>query len=382
MTPHAIPAASYARRIAAVQAAAQAEGVRALLIGVGPELEWLTGYEAKPLERLTMLVVPAEGDPAIVTPRLEVAAAEQAPGIGSGAVRIRSWLETEDPVDLVWESVPVGPAARLVVSDTLRAAFLLRLQAAFPDAVFGIASPVVGPLRRGKDAAEVALLRTAAQAADRVIVGLAGGRLVGRTEADVAAEVRTRLTDEGHDSASFWIVASGSRSASPHHDPDDRLIGAGEPLLLDIGGRLGGYASDITRTLWLTGADGPGPDATFATIHALVLAANQAATVAVRPGIAAQDLDRTARAVIDAGGYGAAFFHRLGHGIGLEGHEDPYLVEGNTSPLIAGDAFSIEPGIYLEGRYGVRIEDIVVCGPAGPDVLNEAPRELLVVSGL
>jgi len=379
---HAIPAGSYAVRIAATQAAARAQGVRALLIGVGPELEWLTGYEAKPLERLTMLVIPAHGDPVIVTPRLEVAAAEQAPGIGSGDVRIRSWLETDDPVDLVWESVPAGADAHLVVSDTLRAAFLLRLQAAFPDATFDIASPVVGPLRRAKDAAEIALLRTAAQAADRAVIGLAAGRLVGRTEADIAAEVRTRLVDEGHDSASFWIVAGGSRSASPHHEPDGRVIQAGEPLLLDIGGRLGGYSSDITRTLWVAGEDGAGPDDAFRRIHDLVLDANRAGRDAVRQGVPAQDVDRAARAVIDAAGHGADFFHRLGHGIGLEGHEDPYLVEGNAEPLIVGDAFSIEPGIYLEGRYGVRIEDIVVCAETGPDVLNEAPRGLLVVSGI
>jgi Xaa-Pro aminopeptidase len=382
VTPRDIPGSGYATRIAAAQAAARVHGVRALLIGVGPELEWLTGYEAKPLERLTMLVVPADGEPAIVTPRLEVAAAEQAPGIGSGGVRIRAWLETEDPVDLVWESVPAGAGGCLVVSDTLRAAFLLRLQAAFPDATFDVAGPVVGPLRRAKDATEVALLRAAAHAADRVVTGLAAGRLVGRTEADVAAEVRSRLVDEGHDSASFWIVASGARSASPHHEPDDRVIVAGEPLLLDIGGRRSGYASDITRTLWVGGPDDAGPDETFRTIHGLVLAANRAGRDVVRPGVAAQDVDRAARAVIDAAGYGPAFFHRLGHGIGLEGHEDPYLVEGNDSPLVQGDAFSIEPGIYLEGRYGVRIEDIVVCTEAGPDVLNEAPRDLMVVTGL
>jgi Xaa-Pro aminopeptidase len=329
-----------------------------------------------------MLVVPGEGDPTIITPRLEVGAAEQAPGIGSGGVRIRSWLETEDPVDLVGRSVAAGPGARLAVSDTLRAAFLLRLQAAFPDAAFEVASPVVGPLRRAKDAAEVALLRAAAHAADRAVMGLASGRLVDRSEADVAAEVRARLAAEGHDSASFWIVASGPRSASPHHEPDDRSIRAGEPLLLDIGGRLGGYCSDITRTLWVAGADGSGPDDEFRTIHGLVLAANEAGREAVRPGAPAQELDRAARAVIDTAGYGAAFFHRLGHGIGVEGHEDPYLVEGNTAPLVVGDAFSIEPGIYLEGRYGVRIEDIVVCTGTGADVLNEAPRQLLVVSGL
>ncbi len=342
----------------------------------------MTGYEAKPLERLTLLLVPAEGEASIITPRLEVGAAEQAPGIGSGGVRIRPWLETDDPVDLVWESVPAGPGARLAVSDTLRAAFLLRLQAAFVDAAFEVAGPVVGPLRRAKDATEVALLRQAAHAADRVVIALAAGRLVGRTEADVAAEVRARLVHEGHDSASFWIVASGPRSASPHHEPDDRVIVAGEPLLLDIGGRLGGYSSDITRTLWLTGGDGPGPDDQFRTIHRLVCEANAAGRDAVRPGVPAQDIDRAARAVIDRAGHGAEFFHRLGHGIGVEGHEDPYLVEGNTSPLVVGDAFSIEPGIYLEGRYGVRVEDIVVCSKTGADVLNEVTHELPVVSGL
>ena len=177
-------------------------------------------------------------------------------------------------------------------------------------------------------------------------------------------------------------MASGPRSASPHHDPDDRVIRAGEPLLLDIGGRLGGYSSDITRTLWVSGdEDSNGPDDIFRTIHGLVREANAAGRSAVRPGVAAQDVDRAARAVIEGGGYGAAFFHRTGHGIGLEVHEDPYIVEGNSAPLEVGDAFSVEPGIYLEGRYGVRIEDIVVCAADGADDLNEATRDLMVVSG-
>lgn len=377
-----IPASRYADRLARTAAAARAAGVKALLLGVGPELEWLTGYEAKPLERLTLLVVPAAGEPSIVVPRLEVGAAEAAPAIGGGAVRVRPWQETADPYDQVWEALPGERGARLAVSDTLRASFLLRLQATYPDARFEVAGPVVGALRRRKDEDEVVLLRAAAAAADRTIIGVARGRLIGRTEADVAAEVRARLVDEGHDSASFWIVASGPRSASPHHDPDDRLISAGEPLLLDIGGRRGGYCSDITRTIWLTGGDdAKGPDDTFRTIYGLVQEANAAGRAAVRPGIPAQVVDRAARAVIEAGGQGAAFFHRTGHGIGLEGHEDPYIVEGNADPLAVGDAFSVEPGIYLEGRYGVRIEDVVVCAPDGADVLNDAPRELLVLSG-
>jgi Xaa-Pro aminopeptidase len=282
----------------------------------------------------------------------------------------------------VWEAFPGGRGARLAVSDTLRASFLLRLQASYPDATFEVAGPVLGPLRRCKDDDEIALLRAASAAADRAIMGLVRGRLLGRTEADVAAEVRARLVDEGHDHASFWIVGSGPRSASPHHDPDDRVISPGEPLLLDIGGRRSGYCSDITRTVWVTGGDDArGPDDTFRTIYGLVHDANAAGRAAVRPGIAAQDVDRAARAVIETGGHGAAFFHRTGHGIGLEGHEDPYIVEGDTRPLEVGDAFSVEPGIYLEGRYGVRIEDIVVCAADGADVLTDAPRELLVISG-
>lgn len=373
----------FRERLARARDAAEAAGVQALLLGVGPELEWLTGYEAKPLERLTLLVVAADADPAIVVPRLEVAAAEAAPAIGAGHVRVVPWQETDDPMDAVWELLRAEPGARLAVSDTLRASFVLGLQGTFPGAAFELAGGVVGMLRRVKDADEVALLRLAAHAADRAVLGLAAGRLVGRTEADIAAEVRTRLVDEGHDSASFWIVASGPRSASPHHEPDDRVVRAGEPLLLDIGGRRAGYSSDITRTLWITGGDDAlGPDATFRTIHELVRAANAAGRDAVRPGVAAQDVDRAARDVIEATGHGPDFFHRLGHGIGLEGHEDPYLVAGNEAPLLVGDAFSIEPGVYLEGRYGVRIEDIVVCAEDGADVLNEATRELLVVSGV
>lgn len=378
----AIPAARYADRLARTAAAARAAGVRALLIGVGPELEWLTGYDAKALERLTLLVVPSDGDATIVAPRLEVAAAEAAAAIGAGAVRVRPWQESEDPYEHVWETLPDVPGARLAVSDTLRASFLLRLQATYPHAAFEVAGPVMGALRRIKDADEIELLRAAAGAADRTIMGLAAGRLVGRTEADVAAEVRARLVDEGHDTASFWIVASGPRSASPHHDPDDRPIVGGEPLLLDIGGRRAGYSSDITRTLWVTGGDpAKGPDDGFRGIFGLVRDANAAGRAAVRPGVAAQDVDRAARAVIDAAGHGAAFFHRTGHGIGLEGHEDPYIVEGNSQPLEVGDAFSVEPGIYLEGRYGVRIEDIVVCAEQGADVLNQVTREPLIVSG-
>jgi Xaa-Pro aminopeptidase len=233
-----------------------------------------------------------------------------------------------------------------------------------------------------KDADEVELLRTAAQAADRTIAAIAAGPLVGRREADVARSVRERLEKEGHDHAAFAIVASGPNSASPHHTPGERVIGAGEPVILDIGGTVEGYTSDITRTIWVAGADGEvAPDPDFRALYDVLQRAQADATAAVRPGLACEAVDRVARGVIAGAGYGPQFIHRTGHGIGLETHEDPYIVEGNGEPLAAGMAFSVEPGIYFEGRFGARIEDIVVCGTDGPDPLNEAPRELLVVAG-
>jgi Xaa-Pro aminopeptidase len=233
-----------------------------------------------------------------------------------------------------------------------------------------------------KTADEVERLRAAAHAADRVVEKVAAGRLAGRTEADVSREVREQLIAEGHGPEPFAIVASGPNSASPHHAAGERRIQPGDPIVLDIGGTHDGYCSDTTRTLWVTGGDpAKGPTPEFLEIFRLVRAANAAATAAVRPGIGCAELDEVARAVIRDGGYGDAFIHRLGHGIGLEGHEEPYLVASSEDRLAPGYAFSIEPGIYVAGRYGVRIEDIVVCGEDGPDVLNASSRDLWVVAG-
>jgi Xaa-Pro aminopeptidase len=240
----------------------------------------------------------------------------------------------------------------------------------------------VSPLRAIKDDDEIRLLRAAAHAADRVVAGVCGGRLVGRSEHDVANEVRQRLMDEGHTEAAFQIVASGPNSASPHHEASDRVIQAGEPIVLDIGGRIEGYGSDITRTIWVTGGDASrGPDDRYRSLFATLERAQAEATRAAVAGASAESVDAVARGIIGDAGHGDAFIHRTGHGIGLEGHEDPYLVAGNGEVLRRGHAFSIEPGIYYEESYGARIEDIVVCGADGPDVLNQAPRELAVVSG-
>ena len=382
-----IPAARYGERIAALQALAAESGLAAVLVGVGADMRYLAGYAAMPLERLTMLVVPATGPVTLVAPRLEAAPARACPAASAGAVDVVTWEETEDPHGLVARLVRrnVGPPADVLLSvalsDDLQARHLLPLHERLGNVRLGLASSVLRQLRMRKDADEVELLRTAAHAADRVVAAIAAGRLVGRTEADVAREVRERLVAEGHEAAVFAIVASGPNSASPHHEPGDRVIGAGDAVVLDIGGTIEGYASDITRTLWVTGDAAVPPEPAFLELYAILQRAQADATRAVRPGVPAESIDAVARELISGAGFGPQFIHRTGHGIGLEGHEDPYLVPGNDEPLDVGMAFSVEPGIYLEGRFGARIEDIVVCGADGPIVLNAASRDLYIVPG-
>ena len=385
-----IPAARYGERLERASSATTGYGAAALLIGVGADLRYLTGYNAMPLERLTMLVVPNGGLPFLVAPRLEAMRAAGCPAAAAGFVEIIAWDETDDAHRLVAEQLGarrVGAAAGAaagpaLVSSGLWAMHVLGLQRALPGHRFGLATEVLRDLRMAKDPDEIALLRLAAEAADRAMLGIAAGPLIGRTEHDVSREIRDRLIAEGHDDAGFAIVASGPNGASPHHEPGERRLQAGEPVVLDIGGSLGGYASDTTRTIWIEGPEhAQPPTAEYRAVHELVLDANESATAAVRPGISCEAVDAAARSVIADGGHGPEFLHRVGHGIGLEGHEEPYLVSGNAEPLRPGVSFSIEPGIYLEGRFGVRIEDIVVCGPDGADVLNRVRRGVWAVPG-
>jgi Xaa-Pro aminopeptidase len=388
----ALVVTALAGRLDRARAALAVADVEALLLGLGADLRYLTGYTAHALERLTLLVLSSDGPAVLVAPRLEAMAAAPSAAATEGQVEVAAWEETQDPYALVASLLDTaagaggGPAPegqrRLLVDAGLPARHLLALQRALGGRSFGLATEVLRDLRIVKTPDEIELLRRAAHAADRVVARIAAGPLVGRTEAEVSRQVRDLLIEEGHEEATFAIVAAGPDGASPHHGAGARRIGPGDPIVLDIGGTVQGYGSDITRMLWVTGADAAvPPSAEFLEAFELVRAANANATAAVRPGARCGDLDAIARTTIREGGFGDAFLHRLGHGIGLEGHEDPYLVAGNDEALRAGSAFSIEPGIYLEGRFGVRIEDIVVCGADGPDVLNEAPRELLVVPG-
>jgi Xaa-Pro aminopeptidase len=363
----------FADRLVRARAATAAAGLDALLIGIGPDLRYLLGYGGHQSERLTCLVVPAAGDPVLVLPRLERPAALASPA-GSLGLDMQDWADGEDPYGLVAKQF-AGPVRRVAVDDYLHAAKVLGLRAALPDAVQELAGPVLGPLRARKAPDEVAALRAAGAAIDRVHSRMGEWLRPGRTERAVGRDIADAILAEGHQSADFTIVASGPNGASPHHEVSDRVIQPGEPVVVDIGGTTGeGYCSDSTRTYVIGAAP-----AEFSGYYAVLRAAQRAAVDAVRPGVTAESIDAAARDVITAAGYGEAFVHRTGHGIGVLTHEDPYIVGGNTEVLEPGMAFSVEPGIYLAGRHGARIEDIVVVTEDGVERLNRTTRALGVL---
>lgn len=361
----------YLDRIARVRTVMNERGVDAVLLSVGHDLPYLTGYLAMPLERLTMLVLPREGEATLVIPRLEAPRVVEQPG----AFQLLPWDETEDPVAIV--AGLVGRRQSIAVGDQTWARFVIDLLPRLPLASFTRAVDVIGPLRARKDAAEVDALTAAAAAADRVAAQLHAGDipLIGRTEAAVSADISARLLAEGHDIVNFAIVAAGENAASPHHHAGDRVIRAGEIVLCDFGGTMNGYCSDITRCVF-TGTTVPSD---ISDAYAVLHASNAAGYEAGRIGVDCQDVDRAARKVIDDAGLGGYFIHRTGHGIGLEAHEDPYMVEGNSHALEAGHAYSVEPGIYVSGKWGMRLEDIVIATDDGPMLLNHADRSLVSV---
>jgi Xaa-Pro aminopeptidase len=365
----------FADRMARVRARLGEVGVDAVLLSVGPDLPYLTGYEAMPLERLTMLVLPVDGDATLVVPRLEAPRVVERPDVFA----VRPWGETEDPVSIVAELAGgVGTAA---IGDRTWARFVIDLQQAMPATRFTRGAEVMGPLRATKDPAEVAALRRAAEAVDRVAADLQTGAidLAGRTEAEVSAELGRRILAEGHHRVNFAIVAAGANAASPHHEAGGRVISEGDGVLCDFGGTMLdedgiGYCSDITRCVFLGE-----PEAEIAEAYAVLLEAQQAAVAAAVVDVSCEEVDATARRIITEAGWGDQFIHRTGHGIGIEEHEDPYIVSGNSTPLAHGHAFSIEPGIYVQGRFGFRLEDIVVAAPEGPDPLNAADHDLALL---
>jgi Xaa-Pro aminopeptidase len=362
------PDFDYPARLDRLRSLMSDRGIDVALLSVGADLPYFTGYEAMPLERLTMLAVPRDAAALLVVPLLE------APRVVDrrGAFSVRAWGETEDPIGIVAEAC--GTAGAIAVANPTWAVFLLGLQAALPGASFSSATPLTRELRMRKEAEEIHWLRHAGAATDRVVARLGEVRFAGRPEREVAGDIAAMTVAEGHDLSTFTILASGPNSASPHHETGDRVLVEGDAIVLDFGGRAHGYHSDTTRTLHV----GP-PGERFADAFAVLEEAQAAGRAAVQPGIPAQEIDRATRAVIDAAGYGEYFIHRTGHGIGLEGHEHPYIVEGNDLPVETGMTFSIEPGIYIPGEFGMRIEDIVAVGADGVDELNRSNRKLRLV---
>lgn len=357
-------------RLDRVRVAMADEGVDVLLLSLGADLPWLTGYTAMPLERLTMLVLPVDGPATLVVPKLEAPRVDHDPALFA----LRPWTELESATSIVADLV--GARSSLAISDRCWAMFLVDLQSQLPSARWQAASRITGPLRMCKDAAEIAALQAASAAIDRVAAQLHAGEipLVGRTEAEVSADLSNRILAEGHEHVNFAIVAAGENAASPHHHPGSRVIRKGEVVLCDFGGTMDGYCSDITRCVH-TGA----PSAEFTELYDVLMAANAAGVAAGTIGTPCQDVDRAARRVIDDAGFGEYFIHRTGHGIGMEEHEDPYMVEGNETPLAPGHAYSVEPGIYIPGRWGARLEDIVIATVEGPMALNHADHRLVVL---
>jgi Xaa-Pro aminopeptidase len=360
------------QRLASARTAAREAGVDALLITPGPDLRYLTGYDAIALERLTCLVVPADADPVLVAPQLEVPAAHASP-LGTLQIPIRGWSDTENPYAMV-ASLLTG-TSRVALSNSMAALAVLQLRDAMPQVHQQLAGEVIRELRMIKSPGELDQLRRAGQAIDRVHEQVPEFLRPGRTEHEVGEEIAEAILDAGHGSVDFVIVASGPNGASPHHDVSDRRLEVGDVVVVDIGGSLpSGYCSDSTRTY----AIGHAP-AEFLSYYAVLREAQQHAVDAVRPGVTAESIDTVARTMIDEAGYGDRFIHRTGHGIGLETHEDPYIVQGNTEILRPGMAFSVEPGIYLEGQHGARIEDIVIVTQNGVESLNSTPHDLVVV---
>ncbi len=355
-------------RVRRAQLLMEEAGVDLLMIGPSSDFRYLTGHVPHLSERLTALILPWRGKGTIVVPRLEAPLIQDL----SDRFEFAVWDETDNPLERVAALVQETHSESVGVNDQLWSGFLLRLQKTLPNTTYERGNDVLSKLRAVKDEAELALLREASRRTDAAWEEFcATERLIGRTEREVGDRLQAIMASHGMPDIAFCIVASGPNGASPHHHVSDRVIQAGDPVVMDFGGIHEGYYSDITRT---PVAGEPHPE--FVEIYNVVLEAQQAAFEAIKPGVPCQEIDRAARSVIAAHGYGEHFIHRLGHGIGLTGHEDPYLVEGNTEPMQAGMVFSDEPGIYIPGRWGVRIEDSVAVTEKGAERLNHVTREL------
>jgi D-alanyl-D-alanine dipeptidase len=350
---------------------AERVGLDGLIITPGPDLVWLTGYRPTAItERLTMLVLLTDRPPTLLVPALERPDAESAEGAAS--VAVVTWSDGTDPYETARGLL--DDRGRYGISDAAWAMHLLGLQQMLPRAGYRSLTQCLPMMRAVKDSSELDRLASAGRAADATYEEIIRLRFEGRRENEVAADLARLLRQFGHEQVDFTVVGSGPNGANPHHEAGDRVIEKGDAVVLDFGGLMYGYGSDTTRTVCVGE-----PTSEIRTVHSVVREAQQAAFEAVRPGATCQGIDRVARAVIEAAGYGKEFIHRTGHGIGVTTHEPPYIVEGEEQTLQPGMCFSIEPGIYLSGRFGVRIEDIVAVTDDGGRRLNDTDHGLAIV---
>jgi Xaa-Pro aminopeptidase len=358
-------------RIARLRDAMRARGVHATIVAPGSDLRYLTGYDALPLERPTLLIVRVDEPVAMVAPLLERARVEHE--VLLDAVDVHTYGEHDDALALAGRTLQAPHGAVVALGDQMWTSFTLGLQRSVPERRWIAASDIVAPIRSVKDAEELSRLAAVGRAIDDVHRRVPAVLRAGRTEREVARDLAAMIR-EGHDAVSFVIVAAGPNSASAHHEPGDRTILQGDVVVVDIGGTLDGYCSDMTRTY----AVGHVPDG-FADAYAALEVAQAAGVAAVRPGVTAGQVDAAARDVLTAAGLGPAFVHRTGHGIGLDTHEQPWIIGGSPVVLQTGMAFSVEPGFYLEGRFGARIEDIVAVTDDGVVSYNNVDRGLVVL---
>lgn len=370
----------YADRLARARALMGNENIDFLVVGPSADLRYLLGSKQRTSERLALLVVPRKGHAHMVLPAFEAPSLPDLPE----DVQITTWGESDNPAALVSGLVKSATgvasesaAVTIGVSDRVWAVFLLQLQEELSEAIFKRGASALSALRLTKTPEEIRLLRQSGLVADEVFNEIIGRPFAGRSELEIGQEISSLLEARGLEVEHIPIVASGPNSASPHHHTGTRILQKGDPVVLDFGGTWEGYYSDITRMVFV--GEEPRPGSEERRVYEAVAAAQEKAVKAAKPGMACEELDAVARDHLVTAGYGPYFNHRLGHGIGLDGHEQPYLVQGNKTRLESGMAFSIEPGAYLPGKFGVRVEDCVVLGQDSAERLNNASREIVVV---
>ncbi|MBN1661435.1 MAG: aminopeptidase P family protein [Anaerolineae bacterium] len=366
---------TYRSRLEALQALQQKHGVACTALVPGANLRYFTGLAGHLSERPTVAFIPAAGPPALVIPVLEAPSA--LPFLPEDAMlyTYRDEDGHEQAFAQAAADLQLDGQAVAVEFLTMRLLESTRIQQSAPGARLLATEPWLPGLRMTKDAAEIAAMRRAVEIAEAALQRLLdeGAIRPGRTELEIAADLQVAmLRASGQGEAFPPLVVAGPNSASPHAGPSGRPLAEGDLVIVDWGTVYDGYRSDITRTFVL---GTPTPE--MVRIHDAVLAANQSGRLAARPGLPAQEVDRAARRAITLAGYGDYFIHRTGHGLGLETHEPPYLVEGNLDMLGVGMTFTVEPGIYLPGVGGVRIEDDVVVTGTGSETLTSLPRELV-----